>query len=99
MIRFIDLTEAYWTDPEEKTPSCAFLDTRTDKFIACPLIDAHTFDSLEDVRGIEPKHAVNAPCAPDCIDAEIERDREDRRDRELEEAPDSLGLIDDGSEF
>jgi hypothetical protein len=44
-------------------------------------------------------HAVNAPCAPGCIDAEIEKDREERREREDLEPPDSLGLIDDGSEF
>ena len=33
MIRFIDLTEEYWTDPEFGRPICAFLDTITDRFV------------------------------------------------------------------
>jgi hypothetical protein len=35
MIRFVDLSKVYWTDPEENGgPACAFLDTITDRFVA-----------------------------------------------------------------
>lgn len=33
MMRFIDCTKAYWTDPDEPTPVFAFLDTTTDTFL------------------------------------------------------------------
>lgn len=33
MIRFIDLTEEYWTDPDVGFPVCAFLSTNTDCFL------------------------------------------------------------------
>lgn len=33
MIRFVDLSEAYWTDPSVGKPICAFLDTVTDTFL------------------------------------------------------------------
>ena len=32
MLRFIDLTEDYWTDPECGSPVCAFLCTTSDRF-------------------------------------------------------------------
>ena len=34
MMRFVDLTEIYWTDPEEETPVCAFLSTTSDTFLS-----------------------------------------------------------------
>ena len=33
MIRFIDLSKEYWTDPEFGFPLCAFLSTTTDTFL------------------------------------------------------------------
>lgn len=50
MIRFVDLTPFYWSDPEDRTPTCGFLDTVTDRFIDAD--GSHTFDSLDGVRAI-----------------------------------------------
>jgi hypothetical protein len=49
MIRFVDLTDDYWTDPEEGKPVCAFLSTTSDCFLenAC---GSHTFDSMEEIE-------------------------------------------------
>lgn len=33
MIRFVDLTEAYFTDPLYSNPCCAFVSTNTDHFL------------------------------------------------------------------
>lgn len=35
MIRFVDLTPWYWTDPDdsENSPVCAFFDTVVDRFV------------------------------------------------------------------
>lgn len=33
MIRFVDLSDAYWTDPELGSPCCAFLCTGSDTFL------------------------------------------------------------------
>ena len=33
MIRFIDLSEEYWTDPDFGSPCCAFLCTVSDTFL------------------------------------------------------------------
>lgn len=54
MIRFVDLTNAYWTfpeDPECSKPICAFLDTITDRFVlnAC---GNHTCSDMEDVLSL-----------------------------------------------
>lgn len=49
MIRFIDLTEAYWT--YGGAPCCAFLDTTTDEFI--PSSAGQVFDFPEEVNGIK----------------------------------------------
>lgn len=60
MIRFVDLTEAYWTDPEETSPCCAFLDTRTDTFRCCE--DGwHVFDTEEQVAGMGPRFSGLVP--------------------------------------
>lgn len=48
MIRFVDLTEAYWTHPAEGHPICAFLSTVNDRFIE-DVCGEHTFDRLEDI--------------------------------------------------
>lgn len=50
MIRFVDLTDAYWTcpDPEDPHPICAFLDTITDRFIE-NAAGSHTCSDMEDV--------------------------------------------------
>ena len=42
MIRFIDLSKEYWTDPEYGFPLCAFLSTTTDTFLKT-LDDIHVF--------------------------------------------------------
>lgn len=49
MIRFVDLTEAYWTDGGP--PCCAFLNTIDDRFLESPS-GGHTFDSPEDVNDL-----------------------------------------------
>lgn len=52
MIRFIDLSEAYWVDPEENGgPVCAFLDTRIDRFVTAN--GSHVFFSRDDIDDIE----------------------------------------------
>jgi hypothetical protein len=54
VIRFIDLSEAYWTDPEENGgPVCAFLDTRTDRFVTN---GAHVFFDAVDLDDIAEAH-------------------------------------------
>lgn len=52
MLRFVDLTEAYWTDPEDGGPCCAFLSTVTDSFITFDL-GGHVFSDMRDLHGIE----------------------------------------------
>lgn len=49
MIRFIDLTKEYWTDPDEGVPVCAFLRTNDDRFIKT-IDGAHTFGQQEEVN-------------------------------------------------
>jgi hypothetical protein len=49
MIRFVDLTEAYWTNGGP--PCCAFLDTRTDRFVKHD--DGHVFCDVEDFGGVD----------------------------------------------
>lgn len=54
MIRFVDLTNAYWTfpeDPECGRPICAFLDTITDRFIE-NAAGSHTCSDMEDVLSL-----------------------------------------------
>lgn len=53
MIRFVDLSESYWTDPETRQPCCAFLNTVDDCFLKS-LDGAHVFDSADDLEGIVP---------------------------------------------
>jgi hypothetical protein len=48
MVRFIDLTEAYWTDGGG--PICAFLSTVTDKFLESASGE-HTFSCADDFDG------------------------------------------------
>lgn len=52
MLRFVDLTEAYWVDPEDGGPCCAFLDTVTDSFVTFDL-GGHVFSEMRDLHGIE----------------------------------------------
>lgn len=49
MIRFIDLSEAYWTDPEEGSPICAFLSTTSDIFLTNGDVE-QTFSSLKEIE-------------------------------------------------
>ena len=49
MIRFVDLSEDYWTDPEIGHPVCAFLRTNNDKFLKTDMGD-HTFSDMEDIN-------------------------------------------------
>lgn len=52
MIRFVDLSEAYWTDPVENGGAvCAFLDTVTDRFVE--MDGCHTALGSENLDGIE----------------------------------------------
>lgn len=48
MIRFVDLSDDYWFDPEDGTPLCAFIDTITDTFVDND--GRHIFDSLEEIK-------------------------------------------------
>lgn len=48
MVRFVDLTEAYWTDGGD--PICAFLSTVTDKFLESASGE-HTFSCADDFDG------------------------------------------------
>lgn len=50
MIRFIDLTEEYWTDPACGSPICAFLSTNSESFIKCIYTGFQTFFSLEEIK-------------------------------------------------
>ena len=49
MIRFIDLTEDYWTDPACGFPICAFLSTDNGKFIECIHTGEMTFSTMGEV--------------------------------------------------
>ncbi len=49
MIRFVDLTEAYWSDPEEGKSVCAFLSTNDDCFLK-NICNSHTFFDLEEIE-------------------------------------------------
>lgn len=49
MLRFIDLSKEYWTDPMYGSPICAFLSTSDDRFLQS-LNGTHTFSSLEEIR-------------------------------------------------
>jgi len=53
VIRFVDLTAAYWL--EEGKPLCAFLNTVTDCFLENVEI-CHTFNCLEDVQALPISH-------------------------------------------
>jgi hypothetical protein len=54
MLRFIDLSNDYWTDPECGGPVCAFLSTTDDKFLLS-VDGGHTFsyedEILEHIEG------------------------------------------------
>jgi hypothetical protein len=52
MIRFIDLTNAYWTDPECGHPICAFLNTSSNRFYVNDGGEM-TFSSLEEISYID----------------------------------------------
>jgi len=70
VIRFVDLTSSYWTDPSEGKPCCAFLDTYDDTFLTNS-VGSHTFfdaDELLDLgtmaqrcRGLVPPHFWDPP--------------------------------------
>lgn len=52
MIRFVDLSEIYWTDPEEHGgPVCAFLETRTDRFMVAN--GSNVFNCAESIDDID----------------------------------------------
>jgi hypothetical protein len=58
MIRFLDLSDTYWTDTETHGGQvCAFLETRTDRFVEVD--GAHTFFDGEDIDLIEDAHLRN----------------------------------------
>lgn len=50
MIRFDDLTEAYWTDPSFGTPICALLSTSDNRFITCPGSGEQTFSEMYEIE-------------------------------------------------
>lgn len=65
MIRFVDITNTYWTfpeDPECSRPICAFLDTITDRFLL-NTCGAHTCSDLEDVLSL---HFDGTPMGERC---------------------------------
>lgn len=66
MIRFVDLTAAYWGPAVDPTPCCAFIDTVTDRFIEGPM--GPIFDGPEEVTEIAP-----ADLALRCIELVPER--------------------------
>lgn len=53
MIRFVDLTEYYWTSPDDHAPPCcAFLNTVDDRFLENGT-GSHTFDTPEDLDELD----------------------------------------------
>lgn len=50
MLRFVDLSGAYWTEPLCGTPLCAFLWTSDDTFVKHYDSKCQTFSSIEDIR-------------------------------------------------
>lgn len=54
MIRFIDLSDAFWTEPTCGTPICAFLSTVTGKFFTHG-DGQHTFSCLDDFDDMPEK--------------------------------------------
>lgn len=48
MLRFIDLSNDYWTDPEYGFPLCAFLSTSDDKFLQT-VDGCHTFGDVREI--------------------------------------------------
>ncbi len=52
MLRFVDLTSAYWLD--EGPPCCAFINTVTDTFIDCG--GSHTVDGADELALIDPAY-------------------------------------------
>jgi len=61
MIRFVDLTNVYWTDHEETAPMCAFLDTVTNRFIENDT-GSHVCVDLNDVRGLGNNGKLGTRC-------------------------------------
>jgi hypothetical protein len=71
MLRFIDLSNDYWTDPECGSPICAFLSTSDDKFLLS--VDGeHTFNCKDEILdhpqslrmlGLVPNGFFDARCA------------------------------------
>ncbi len=49
MIRFVDLTDDYWADPDEDTPICAFLSTSDNCFLR-NTCGSHTFSDKEEIE-------------------------------------------------
>lgn len=89
MIRFIDLSEAYWADPEDNGgPVCAFLDTRTDRFVTA---NGHQlFTNAEDIGDIEDA-SVRERCREHVPDGFWERNAVAQR-------PDGEMAVDSGEE-
>lgn len=61
MIRFVDLSSIYWTDPEESGgPCCAFLDVAGDRFVpeGNTAAESHIFWSLAEIRGCRWPYSV-----------------------------------------
>jgi hypothetical protein len=61
MIRFVDLTPVYWTDPDETSPCCAFLSTNTDRFLQDmpeSMVGAHVCNGPEDVAAVEEANEI-----------------------------------------
>jgi hypothetical protein len=48
MLRFINLSNDYWTDPECSNPICAFLSTHDDKFLLSAYGE-HTFSCKDEI--------------------------------------------------
>ena len=73
MIRFVDLTDFYWvlTRAEDEAmrgtesscvkPVCAFLDTRTDKFLADD-VGQHVCSGADDVLALDARNGFSGRC-------------------------------------
>lgn len=49
VIRFVDLTSFYWSDDDNQSPVCAFLDTINNRFIET-WSNGHTFTTLQEIK-------------------------------------------------
>lgn len=71
MLRFIDLSEAYWTDGNK--PICAFLSTSDDRFLTNDSGE-QTFSDMEEIELHPQSERMKSLMPPDFFGGNIERD-------------------------